>query len=143
MVAPGGQLIIDHYRQRLSYYFNTKPLWRHWLRKMPPEKSMLKVTSLVNYFFPLHWKFRNNKFANWLLHRISPLIEYIKLYPMKDYQWHYEFSLLDSYDSLTDYYKHLRTEGSIFRTLKKLGAKEINVWRGGNGVEARAEKPGN
>ena len=74
------------------------------------------------------------------MHRISPLIEYIKVFPERDYQWQYELSLLDTYDSLTDYYKHLRTEKSIYNTLKNLGASKIEVWRGGNGVEARAVK---
>jgi SAM-dependent methyltransferase len=140
MVAPGGKIIIDHYRWRLSYYFNTKPLWRNYMKRLPPEKSMAKIKKYVSFFFPLHWKYRNNKIASWLLHRISPLIEYIKVFPERDYQWHYELSLLDTYDSLTDYYKHLRTEKSIFNTLKKLGATNIEVWRGGNGVEARAIK---
>lgn len=140
MVAPGGKIIMDHYRWRFSYYFNTKPLWRHYMKRLSPEKSMTKIKKHVAFFFPLHWKYRNNKIASWLLHRISPLIEYIKVFPERDYQWHYELSLLDTYDSLTDYYKHLRTEKSIYNTLKNLGASKIEVWRGGNGVEARAVK---
>jgi ubiquinone/menaquinone biosynthesis C-methylase UbiE len=140
MVKPGGMITIDHYRWRLSYYFNLKPLWRHYYRKMPAEKSMKLIKKKIDYYFPLHWKYRKNKMMSWLIHRISPLIEYINMYPDKDYNWHYEMSYLDSYDSLTDYYKHLRTEKQIYTTLKKLGAQNIQVWRGGNGVEARATR---
>lgn len=140
-VKSGGTLVFDHYRLRWSYFFNSKPLWRKYIKRLPSEKSMKLVHRLVDYFFPLHWKYRNNKIAWWLLHRISPLIEYTRFYPEMDYQWHYEMSLLESHDSLTDYYKHLRSVRSIRNTLKKLHAVDIQVSRGGNGVEARAKKP--
>lgn len=140
-VKSGGTLVIDHYRWRLSYFFNSKPLWRKYIKRLPSDKSMRLVHRLVDFFFPLHWKYRHNKVAWWLLHRISPLIEYTRTYPEKDYQWQYEMSLLESHDSLTDYYKHLRTEKSIRKTLERLMAKNIHVTRGGNGVEARAMKP--
>lgn len=141
MVKPGGYLVIDHYRQRLSYYTTLKPLYRHWLRRKKPEVSKRLVDKLTHYFFPLHWKFRNNHIANWLLHRVSPLIEYTKLYPELSYQEQFEWSQLDSYDSLTDFYKHLRTPGQIRKYLiRKKDAGEIWVATGGNGIEARVKK---
>ncbi len=48
-----------------------------------------------------------------------------------------EWARLDTYDSLTDYYKHLRTPDQIRKTLEALGGRELWVERGGNGVEAR------
>lgn len=141
MTRLGGLMVIDHYRWRLAYYSTLKPLYRHWLRKLPPDQSKKKVDRLVDFFFPLHWKFRNNKLVWWLIHRISPLIEYIHVFPEKDYTFHLEWSRLDSYDSLTDYYKHLRTPGQIKRKLEKLGATSIWINLGGNGVEARGVKP--
>ncbi|MFM7217524.1 MAG: class I SAM-dependent methyltransferase [Bacteroidota bacterium] len=139
-VKPGGLLVIDHYRWRLSYYSTLKPVYRHVLRKMKPEKSKRAVDRLVDFFFPMHWALRNIKPAWWLIHRISPLIEYIHLFPEKDYDFHLEWSRLDSYDSLTDYYKHLRTEGQIRKLLESFHADSIWVARGGNGVEARCTK---
>ncbi|MFM8433391.1 MAG: class I SAM-dependent methyltransferase, partial [Bacteroidota bacterium] len=139
-VKPGGSLVIDHYRWRLSYYSTLKPVYRHLLRKMKPEISKKAVDKLVDFFFPMHWAFRNFKPLWWLLHRFSPLIEYIHLFPEKDYDFHLEWSRLDSYDSLTDYYKHLRTEGQIRRLLESFGAESIWVDRGGNGVEARCRR---
>jgi SAM-dependent methyltransferase len=139
-VAKGGWLIIDHYRLRLSYFSTLKPIYRHLLRKMKPERSKKYVDGLVDFFFPLHWKFRNIKPLWWLLHRISPLIEYIHLFPEKGYEFHLEWSRLDSYDSLTDYYKHLRTVRQIRNLLTKLNGTSIWSTVGGNGVEARCQR---
>jgi hypothetical protein len=48
------------------------------------------------------------------------------------------WSVLDTHDSLTDYYKHLRSEAQIEQSLRACGFSRVQVWRGGNGVEARA-----
>lgn len=139
-VKPGGLLVIDHYRWRLAYYSTLKPVYRHLLRTNPPEVSKRRVYALVDFFFPWHWRFRNIKPLWWLLHRISPLIEYIHLFPEQGYDFHLEWSRLDSYDSLTDYYKHLKTPGQIRSLLQELGGRDMWVAIGGNGVEARATK---
>jgi SAM-dependent methyltransferase len=139
-VAPGGDLVIDHYRWRLAYYSTLKPVYRHLLRKMEPGRSKKIVDGLTDFFFPLHWKLRNFKPGWWLLHRISPLIEYIHLYPSEGYDFHLEWSRVGSYDYLTDYYKHLKTPGQIRKELERIGAKEIWIHVGGNGVEARGVK---
>ncbi len=139
-VKPGGTLVIDHYRWRLSYYSTLKPLYRQYLKRLHPVKSKSQVDMLVDFFFPLHWKYKNKKMIWWLLHRFSPLIEYIHEFPEMSYEDHLELSRLDSYDSLTDYYKHLKTPSQIHSMLKKINAKNIWVEKGGNGVEARGTK---
>lgn len=139
-LKPGGLLVIDHYKWRLGYYSTLTPLYREWLRKMKPEKSQKIVNSLVDFFFPWHWRFRNTPALQWLLHRVSPLIHFIYLFPDKDYKFHLELSKLDTNDQLTDYYKHLRTPKQIKNILQSLGAKNIWINEGGNGVEARCTK---
>jgi hypothetical protein len=64
----------------------------------------------------------------------------MKEFPEQDRAFHYEWSKLDTYDQLTDYYKHLRTPEQIRKTLENLNAKEIWINKGGNGVEARCRK---
>ncbi len=140
MVKPGGQLVIDHYTFDWMYYLKPIMLYRAWLRKMKPEKSKQIVERLVARYFPLHWKYRNNRLKTVLLNRISPCYVYIKTFPQMDYNFHFELTRLDTYDGLTDYYKHLRSSVKIKNELNKLGAKNIQVWKGGNGVEARCEK---
>lgn len=139
-VKKGGLLVIDHYKWRIGYYSTLTPLFRRVLKEMPPAKSQKIVNKLVDFFFPIHWKFKDKGIINWLVHRVSPLIVYIKVYPEQDYTFHYEWSKLDTYDQLTDYYKHLRTPGSIQKTLEGLGGKDIWINLDGNGIEARCSK---
>jgi len=139
-VKPGGMMVIDHYKWRIGYYSTLTPVYRAVLKEMKPEKSKKIVDSLVDFFFPLHWKLQNIYILNWLLHRVSPLIVYMNLFTDQDKAFHYEWSKLDTYDSLTDYYKHLRTPAQIKNTLESLDAKNIWINEGGNGVEARCWK---
>ena len=140
MVKPGGLLVIDHYIWRINYYFNPAAYYRLVLKELKPQTSKKIVDALVNFFFPLHWAFRNIAPLEWLLKRVSPLITFMKPHPELSRQEHFEWARLDTYDSLTDYYKHLRTPEQIKTELEKLGAKNIWINKGGNGVEARATK---
>jgi len=140
MVKPGGMLVIDHYTFDWMYYLKPILLYRFFLRRMKPEKSKKMVEKIVRFFFPLHWKYRNSGVMTILLNRISPCYVYIKTFPEMDYEFHFELSRLDTYDGLTDYYKHLRSAKQIKNTLQSLGAKEIYVAPGGNGIEARCRK---
>jgi len=140
MVKPGGLLVIDHYIWRIGYYFNPATYWRLVLKEMKPQTSMKIVNGTVNFFFPLHWALRNNNVLHWLLQRVSPVMTYFKALPELNKQEQFDLSRLDSYDSLTDYYKHLRTPAQIRKTLTSLGAKNIWINKDGNGVEARGTK---
>jgi SAM-dependent methyltransferase len=139
-VKPGGVLVIDHYIWRIGYYSTLTPIFRAILKEMKPEKSQRIVNSLVDFFFPIHWNLKDKGIINWLVHRVSPLIVYIREFPEQDRQFHYEWSKLDTYDQLTDYYKHLRSMDDIRKTLEGLNGKNIWMNRGGNGVEARCSK---
>lgn len=76
-----------------------------------------------------------------IVSRFSPLLTYFSAYPELDDRLQYEWALLDTHDSLTDYHKHFRTKGQIMSILSQLGAENIWVESGGNGVEARCSKP--
>lgn len=140
MVKPGGLLVIDHYKWRIGYYSTLTPLYRMVLKRMPPSGSKKIVDGLVDFFFPWHWRFRKAPALNWLLHRISPLIVYMNLYPEKNREFHYEWSKLDTYDQLTDYYKHLLSVRQLGNFLEKLGGFDLWINLGGNGIEARVKK---
>lgn len=140
MVTPGGLLVIDHYIWRINYYFNPATYYRLVLKELKPQTSKKIVDALVDFFFPLHWAFCNIAPLEWLLKRVSPLITFMKPHPELSRPEHFEWARLDTYDSLTDYYKHLRTPEEIKTELEKLGAKNIWLNKGGNGVEARATK---
>jgi SAM-dependent methyltransferase len=137
MAKPGGWLVIDHYPWRINYYFNPATWYRVFLKRMRPTASKRIVDKMVDFFFPLHWRFRNSPVLTWLLKRVSPLITFMNVFPELSRQQQEEWARLDTYDSLTDYYKHLRTPEQINKTLEELGGEDRWVQRGGNGVEAR------
>lgn len=153
-VKPGGNLVIDHYPRsepskkkgiqwakwtNLSGWY--LPKLRNYLKELPPEKSKRISDRWVRFFFPLHWFFRNSPMGSKIIARLSPCSFYYGLYPELSKQQQFEWSILDTYDYLADYYKHLRSPEEIHAYLTGLGADPIHVSRGGNGVEARATKP--
>jgi SAM-dependent methyltransferase len=138
-VRPGGWLVIDHYAPTLSRLTRSAFLFRVWLRRLPPEEGLKWSERLVDTFLPLHNAVRDTRIAKRLLSRVSP-ISACEFLP-RNHELQREWSLLDTYDSLTDWYKHLRTKGQIRRTLESLGANSIWCEYGGNGVEARCQRP--
>ena len=139
-VKPGGWLVIDHYTYTLSHFTQSRFFFRMILRRMPPEEGLKWSERLVEIFFPLHRAAGKNRIARALLTRISPVLSYFHALPLND-DLQRQWSLLDTHDSLTDWYKHFRTKGQIRRVLESLGAIEIWCKYGGNGVEARCRRP--
>lgn len=136
-VRPGGALVIDHYTYSLGALLSVKPLFRSWLKRMPPGKAMAITESLTDWFLPLHRKLRN-QYPLWtLLSRLSPLTTFYRMYPDLPEKLQREWALLDTHDSLTDWFKHRRTRRRIEELLLKLGLADISCVYGGNGVEAR------
>lgn len=141
-VRPGGSLVIDHYTPSLSYYTKvTALILRPIFKRLPLDLSARVSEQVTDLFFPLHRLTKNNRILQIVLSRFSPLLTYYQELPQLNDQLQYEWALLDSHDSLTDYYKHLRTVSQIGTTLGALGAVDVWVARGGNGVEARCRKP--
>jgi 2-polyprenyl-3-methyl-5-hydroxy-6-metoxy-1,4-benzoquinol methylase len=139
----GGWLVIDHYTPSVSYYTKIPPLiLRPILKRLSPRAGMRATELLTKIFFPLHRIVRKRRWMQIILSRLSPLLTYFQAYPQLSDRLQYEWALLDTHDHLTDYYKHFRTVSEIRSDLEKLGAEEIWVARGGNGVEARCRKPG-
>ena len=146
MVKPGGRLIFDHYRYvwkfQLPPPFGSAGIVYRWLAlKLPARKRFPFIKRMVDFWFPVHWRFRDSLLAQRVIRRFSPVHFYYPDLPLKDRQMFYEWALLDTHDSTTDYYKHLRCPEQIRATLERLGAIDIQVTLGGNGIEAFAVKP--
>jgi len=144
-VRPGGLLVIDHYRwdlrQMAGKLTRLATLYRLILKRLPPQRAKRITDAMVDFFFPLHWALRRVPLAQIALNRVSATPFYYDLYPELSEKQHREWSRLDAFDVLTDYYKHLRTVGQIRRFLTGLGAHEVWAAKGWNGVQARARKP--
>jgi 2-polyprenyl-3-methyl-5-hydroxy-6-metoxy-1,4-benzoquinol methylase len=141
-VKPGGWLVIDHYRHTISTSTKlTAALIRPVLKRLPPQKGVAATKTLTRWFFPLHRAVRRYTPLQRILSRLSPILTYFHVLPQLSDELQYEWSELDTHDSLTDWYKRLRSRRSIRNTLAALGAAEQWVERGGNGIEARGRKP--
>ncbi len=141
-VNPGGILVIDHYTHTLSRYTKlTSLILRPILKRLPPKQGINITERLVRLFFPMHRAVKRKRLLQIFLSRISPCATYYKSYPELGDKLQYEWSVLDTHDGLTDYYKHLRTRSQITSTLADLGAQNVWVEKGGNGIEARCRKP--
>jgi hypothetical protein len=116
-------------------------LLRPLLKRLSPEKGLSVTKMLTRWFFPLHRAVKKVRPLQMMLSRVSPLLTYYHAFPELSDELQYEWSELDTHDSLTDCYKHLRSARWVRRVLEDLGARNIWVATGGNGVEARCQKP--
>jgi SAM-dependent methyltransferase len=141
-VKPGGWLVIDHYTSgHDGMGHSVKPFVRSWLKGKEPKEAMEATDRLVDWFLPLHRATRHVYPLWFLLCRVSPITTYYRTFPQLSDPLQREWALLDTHDSLTDFFKHMRTVDQIRGTLAELGGTEIWADRGGNGVEARARRP--
>ncbi len=136
-VKPGGWLVFDHYSRRLQWWLSTAPLFRAYLKRLPPERGLAATDRVVRALLPLH---RRAGPAAPLLRRLSPVETYYDKLPLSD-EAQREWALLDTHDALCDWYKHFRTREQIESILQALGLEEIWCEEGGNGVEARGCRP--
>lgn len=146
MVRSGGCLVIDHY---LFKWRNVLPppiggagvLYRKLMLALPRKLRLGTIKKIVDFWFPLHWKFKDSLAAQRILRRVSPVHFYYPHYGLPDKQMYYEWALLDTHDGTTDFYKHHRSVEQIRGHLIKLGAENVIVRKGGNGVEAFCKRP--
>jgi hypothetical protein len=75
-----------------------------------------------------------------LLNRVSPVYTYFEEFPELTDEHQRTWAFLDTHDALTDHYKWFRTRRQVETALIGLGAVEVEAWKAGNGVEARARR---
>ena len=137
-----GDLVIDHYTFDISRLTKiTSIILRPLIKRLSSKKRMNTIKFLVDIFFPLHRLIRNFPLFQKIFSRISPIITYFHIYPELNDNLQKEWSMLDTHDGLTDWYKHLRSRGQIKKTLEDINSTSIEVKFGGNGIEARCKRP--
>lgn len=145
-LKPGGMLVMDHYTYGYAMTFSRRIL-RSFLLKKNPEFSLKFTEKFVAFLWPLHrlfWRIKKYPYLSQLrayFLKLSPVVDYYDAYLELGEELLYQFAILDTHDTLTDYYKHLRSPREIKKYLKKIGMQKIESYIGGNGVEARATKP--
>lgn len=146
MVAPGGRLVIDHYRWNFWKRIppplgDAEKLYRWITLRLAPEKRFAFVRRLVDFWFPIYWRTRDSKIARKVLNRIAGIHFHYPRIPLASREQYYEWALLDTHDGQTDHFKHYRGVAEIEYMLRELGAVDIRVTKGGNGVEAICTRP--
>ena len=145
-VKPGGLLVIDHYSYNYPFTASRKFL-RNVLIKTRPSFSISFCRFLVAVLWPIHrllWKYRNHSTLGKLRSRFirwSPVVDYHDSYAELGPELLYAWAMLDTHDTLTDYYKHFRSAEEIEAALYAAGMVAIETAYAGNGVEALARKP--
>ena len=144
-VKAGGLLVLDHYSRDYPVTPPRRAL-RGLLLRLPPERARRLALGTARALLPVHralWRGRRGfgRLRRYL-GRVSPVVDYYDAYPQLGRELLSEWAVLDTHDTLTDRYKHLRGPDEIRDTLLALGMTDVEVSLGGNGVEARARAPG-
>lgn len=140
-VKKKGSLVIDHYRLTPSFVTRLLPIYRFILKYLKIKDSLQFTERLVKAWFTLHKILGRNLISYAILSRFSPIVTYFHSYPLLSLQAQYDWSIMDTHDSLFDYYKRLKTLTEISETLNNLPeASNVIVKKGGIGIEARCIK---
>ena len=70
--------------------------------------------------------------------KVSPLVDYYDSYPELRSGMLAEWAILDTHDTLTDRYKHLRSLEDVVAAVEATGLEVVEARYSGNGVEVRA-----
>lgn len=142
-LRPGGLLLIDHYSPGYPATPSRRVL-RNFLLKRSSKFALRFCRGLVALLWPMHRVSAllgrlprllpaRYRFLHW-----SPVVDYQDAYPQLGAKLLYEWAILDTHDTLTDHFKHLRTAEQIRDHLGSRGMTAIETVYAGNGVEARA-----
>ena len=146
-LKPGGTLVFDQYKFK---FFKSMPtpiggagnIYRLIFLYLLPKKIQSKLAILlVNLLFPLHWFFKDSKILQFIFFRLFPIRFYYPWLGLKDRKQYYEWAMVDTHDSLIDIYKIYGNKKKTLKILNELGAKDINIWDGGNGIIVNCKKP--
>ena len=139
VLKKGGKLVIDHYKFHLGHYLSLYLLYWSCIKRLNPKKQLKVTEFLTKIFFPIHWYFKDNSLAQFLLRRISPISFYYGILDLTKQQ-HYEFSKLDTHDKNTDRYKRHLTEWGLNRIIAEFKFQTYKIRHRGNGLECIAIK---
>jgi SAM-dependent methyltransferase len=144
-VKPGGWIFVDHYKLKLKNLYppvgGFGNIFRLFVKRMEPNKALLISRKWVEFFFPIHWRHKDSRIIQSFLFRISPVRFYYPWLGLEGKQDYFDWAVLDTYDGSADKFKRRRTKRKLICEIESLGMVNIEVWEGGNGLEARFQKP--
>lgn len=138
-VRPGGWLVIDHYASGLVHEVRLARLYRARMTRMPVTDAMAMTERLYDTWSPRHERARSWA-ARKALVLLSPIVYFGDGWPQLSPEQRREWSILDTYDSLTDVYKHRRSPEQIGRLFDTLPLTEVTVGMEGHVVVGRGRR---
>lgn len=132
-VAPGGSLVFDNYAWGIRYLFQAKSVYRQVLKRFGPELRFKASNHLYNRWAPVHKRWEHSRLGSVLVTRFSPVVYFTSEFPELSPAHREAWGRLDTFDSLTDWYKHRLTRSKLQRIARKLDARSFDIQRGSNG----------
>jgi len=136
-VKVGGWLVIDHYTRSVAWNLRSARFLRPVFKRLPP-KVAFGVIEKIYYFSKPLYQFSEKRIYRKILNILLPVVYFDKEIPELGKEFRDEWSILDSFDGLTDWYKHRRTSEQIRAAIESTGLIVEMCEYGGNGVIARA-----
>ena len=93
---------------------------------MDADRAMEATDRLYRRWSPVHRRARSYT-ARKALVLLSPIVYYDEAWPQLDAEQKQEWGLLDTHDSLTDFYKHRRSAGQLRSLFERLGLLDVSV----------------
>jgi SAM-dependent methyltransferase len=138
-VKPGGWLVIDHYTKSLAWNLRSAKYVRPILKRLPPRVA-LRIVERIYYISKPLFKVSGNRVYRKILNIVLPVVFFDKEIPELKKEFRDEWSILDSFDGLTDWHKHRRSRSQIREAIERTGMTVEMCEYGGNGVIARAHR---
>jgi len=125
-VRPGGRIVIDHYSSGLVHRIRAARLYRAVMRRMDPDKALERSVRLHDRWTPRHRRAKST-LAKKALVLASPIVYFGDGWPQLDAQQKREWGVLDTYDSLTDRYKHRLSLAQVEAIFAMLPLEDTSV----------------
>lgn len=137
-VRPGGWLVLDHYEKRLVHRLRLAQLYRSRLKRMDVDRAFARVVTLHDKWSPRHQRARS-LLAKKVLVLISPIVYFSDEWSM-DAEQRREWGILDTFDSLTDTYKHRRSRKQIRDLFATLPLEDVSIRMVGYVISAKGRR---
>ena len=139
-LRPGGWLVIDHYPSGLVHRLRLAQAYRIVWKRMDPDRALAKTRRLHDSWSPRHARART-----WLSRKalvlISPIVYFGDGWPQLTPEQKREWGVLDTFDSLTDHYKHRRSLRQVQALFASLPLDDVSVGMIGSVIVARGRSP--
>lgn len=132
-VGPGGALVFDNYAWGIQHVLQLKPLYRQAMKRLGPSSRLNATNRLYDRWAPLHRRFSEKSLFRVMLTRVSPIVYFSSEFPELSPEDREAWGRLDTFDSLTDWYKHRITRGRLMRIVEALDGSRIDLEAAGNG----------